>query len=248
MYLIQQRNSNLKIVFSVIFMILLYVCSFAFSPSHATADTINSSTTSVKNEYMIAKKTVAFVNNRKTYYIQKGNRVNVRVTSVINKKTKKLIVLKREILLNGKTLQINSKDFKAVKYRTPIKYEKEIISLVNKERKKHKLSPLTLDKSITYTAYFKSKDMATLNYFNHDGGTYGIWSNLILSNTGQNVHYLGENLAYGQETPKEVISDWMKSPRHRENILNIHYKNIGVGVYYDKKNQCYYWTQHFLTR
>lgn len=248
MNIIQQRNSYLKLVFSVIFMIVLYVCSFAFLTPHATAATTNSSTTSVKNEYMIAKKTVALVNNRKTYYIQKGNRVKVRKTSAINKKTKKSIVLKREVLLNGKTLRINSKDFKAVKYKTPNEYEKEIISLVNKERKKYKLPPLILDKALTYTAYFKSKDMATLNYFNHNGGTYGTWSNLIESNSGRNIRYSGENIAYGQTTPEEVMTAWIKSPGHRANILNNDYKYIGVGVYYDKKDQYYYWTQQFLTR
>lgn len=42
--------------------------------------------------------------------------------------------------------------------------------------------------------------------------------------------YLGENIACGQGSVKEVMEDWMQSKGHRENILNSDYTHIGVGI------------------
>jgi hypothetical protein len=44
---------------------------------------------------------------------------------------------------------------------------------------------------------------------------------------------VGENLAWGTgalATPGAIVRAWMNSPGHRENILNAHYREIGVGV------------------
>ncbi len=44
---------------------------------------------------------------------------------------------------------------------------------------------------------------------------------------------VGENLAWGTgslATPKSIVSAWMKSSGHRENILRPEYKEIGFGV------------------
>ncbi|NJR62658.1 MAG: hypothetical protein HC769_29995, partial [Cyanobacteria bacterium CRU_2_1] len=48
-----------------------------------------------------------------------------------------------------------------------------------------------------------------------------------------------ENVAQGQKTPSEVVRSWMKSPGHRQNILNPNFTEIGVGY---SQN---YWTQVF---
>ena len=50
---------------------------------------------------------------------------------------------------------------------------------------------------------------------------------------------LGENLARGQKTPKEVVDAWMRSPSHRDAILNPDYADLGIGV------SAGYWVQHF---
>ena len=38
----------------------------------------------------------------------------------------------------------------------------------------------------------------------------------------------GENIAYGYETPGELVSAWMHSPLHRANILSRQFHRIGV--------------------
>jgi uncharacterized protein YkwD len=41
---------------------------------------------------------------------------------------------------------------------------------------------------------------------------------------------VGENIALGQLTVDEVMDSWMKSPEHRENILDRDYRDLGVGL------------------
>lgn len=55
----------------------------------------------------------------------------------------------------------------------------------------------------------------------------------------------GENIAYGQRTPQEVMNAWMNSAGHKANILSNIYDQIGVGVA-KKANGTYYWTQMFI--
>jgi uncharacterized protein YkwD len=50
---------------------------------------------------------------------------------------------------------------------------------------------------------------------------------------------VGENIAVGQLTPKEVMKDWMNSPGHRKNILHSEFAEIGIGLFGD------YWVQNF---
>jgi uncharacterized protein YkwD len=51
----------------------------------------------------------------------------------------------------------------------------------------------------------------------------------------QGVHRwrVGENLALGKPdwgTPSTVVRAWMHSPAHRANILNSHFREIGIGL------------------
>ena len=56
----------------------------------------------------------------------------------------------------------------------------------------------------------------------------------------------GENIAWGQKTPEEVMKGWMNSEGHRANILNKNYTSIGVG-YYQNAGGVNYWTQIFTS-
>lgn len=120
--------------------------------------------------------------------------------------------------------------------------EKEVARLVNVERQKNGLNPLTLDASISSVARLKSQDMIDKNYFNHQSPTYGSPFDM-LRKFGINYQYAGENIAMGQRTAQEVMNGWMNSPGHRANILSSNYGKIGVG--YAVKNGTAYWTQMF---
>ena len=49
----------------------------------------------------------------------------------------------------------------------------------------------------------------------------------------------GENIAQGQTSADEVMTDWMNSPGHRQNILDCSFRTLGVGEASD------YWVQEF---
>ena len=57
----------------------------------------------------------------------------------------------------------------------------------------------------------------------------------------------GENIAKGQQSPAQVMSSWMNSAGHRQNILSSNYTDIGVGVAKDA-NGAIYWVQMFVHR
>lgn len=122
-------------------------------------------------------------------------------------------------------------------------YEDQVVQLVNVEREKNGLPALYLDRGMSDIARTKSLDMANNNYFAHQSPIYGNAGNM-LRQFGINWSSWGENLAYGQDTPEEVVSAWMKSPGHRANILSNNFSFIGVG--YVNSNGTAYWTQMFV--
>ncbi|EGT3850414.1 CAP domain-containing protein [Clostridioides difficile] len=123
-------------------------------------------------------------------------------------------------------------------------YQKEVVDLVNIERAKAGLNPLTLDSSISNVATKKSQDMIDNNYFSHNSPTYGSPFDM-LKKFGISYKTAGENIAMGQKTPKEVVNAWMNSEGHRKNIMNPNFSKIGVGVA-QKNGGSIYWTQIFV--
>lgn len=122
--------------------------------------------------------------------------------------------------------------------------ENEVITIVNNERSKNGLKPLSHNWQLSRVARYKSKDMIEKNYFSHVSPVYGSPSNMM-KNFGISFRASGENIAYGQRTPKEVMETWMNSSGHRQNILSSNYSQIGVGVTIAPNGQIY-WTQMFI--
>ena len=120
-------------------------------------------------------------------------------------------------------------------------YENEVIRLVNAERSKNGLSPLTANWELSRVARYKSQDMADNGYFSPTSPTYGTPFQMMKS-FGLSFRTAGENIAYGQRTPQAVVNAWMNSSGHRANILSSSYTQIGVG-YVASGN---YWTQMFM--
>jgi uncharacterized protein YkwD len=54
----------------------------------------------------------------------------------------------------------------------------------------------------------------------------------------------GENIAEGQRDPAEVVSSWMRSRGHRDNILSSEFTEIGTGVAVGRNGRRY-WAQVF---
>lgn len=120
-------------------------------------------------------------------------------------------------------------------------YIQEIVDLVNAERAKEGLSPLTIDVKVQAAAQVRAKECE--QSFSH---TRPNGSSFATALTEQNVSYrsAGENIAWGQRSPKEVMSGWMNSAGHRANIMNPNFTTIGVG-YYQNAGGTNYWCQLF---
>ena len=105
-----------------------------------------------------------------------------------------------------------------------------VLKLVNQERKKAGVQPLTLSDKLTSIANTKAKDMADKGYFSHNSPTYGSPFDM-LKQFGVSYSYAGENIAAGQKSAEEVMNSWMNSSGHKANILNKNYTQLGVGFY-----------------
>lgn len=119
----------------------------------------------------------------------------------------------------------------------------QVVKLVNEERAKAGLSPLTLQSNMTAAANIRAKELE--QQFSHtrpDGSSCFT----ALNEQGISNRFMGENIAYGQTTPSWVMNSWMNSSGHRANILNSHYTNIGVGCYQNENNGKY-WVQLFTS-
>ena len=119
-------------------------------------------------------------------------------------------------------------------YATDITIEK-ILDLINNERKKYNLSPLSPSAQLNTAATAKASDMFDKNYWAHISPT-GTTPWQFISHTGYRYIYAGENLAKSFDKSDEVVEAWMRSPSHRANILKPEYSEIGLAVMNGKLN------------
>ena len=108
---------------------------------------------------------------------------------------------------------------------------------------------MTIDRMITQAALIHSNDMAQNDFFAHEGSD-GSQAGDRLTSAGYQWSSWGENIAAGQRTEAEVMSDWMSSSGHRANILNCEFEEIGVALVYlandpGSVDYHYYWTEDF---
>ena len=120
-------------------------------------------------------------------------------------------------------------------------FESEVVRLINEQRAQYGLSALAANQELSQVARYKSEDMASKGYFSHESPTYGSPFQMMQT-FGISYRTAGENIAYGQKTPAEVVNAWMNSSSHRANILNASYTQTGVGFCANGS----YWTQMFI--
>lgn len=104
-----------------------------------------------------------------------------------------------------------------------------VIAAMNSSRAKFDLPPLREDARLDAAAEDRMRDMEDLGYWNHespDGRSPFTWLPLH----GYLFERAGENLATGFETNELLVSSWMESPGHRENILSPDYTDCGVAL------------------
>lgn len=105
----------------------------------------------------------------------------------------------------------------------------EVINLTNQQRRANGLSDLTLNQTLVEAATQKAADMMAKNYWAHTSPD-GLTPWTFFKNVNYKYLYAGENLARDFTDSSSVISAWMNSPTHKENILSGRYRDIGVVV------------------
>ena len=104
-----------------------------------------------------------------------------------------------------------------------------LVSSTNEHRQKHGLEPLELDSKLARAAYHKANDMFLKQYWAHnapDGTTPWEW----LSKVDYKYDYAGENLARNFSTADGIMTAWLGSPKHRDNVLGPNYEDVGFAV------------------
>ena len=104
-----------------------------------------------------------------------------------------------------------------------------VLRLMNDYRAEHGLLPLQLDASLTLAAEDRMRDMADGGWWSHDSPT-GESPFIWLVAREYPYAFAGENLACGFETARLLVSSWMESHGHRENILGAEYADCGIAI------------------
>lgn len=117
-------------------------------------------------------------------------------------------------------------------------YSYKVLSLINKERKKKKLSQLKMSQGLINVANKRAAEISLFYAHNRPNGEKNPFKMYNWK------HYVGENIALNQQTPQQVVKCWMNSPAHRKNILNKKFNSVGIGCF--KVNGYIYWEQFFV--
>lgn len=121
-----------------------------------------------------------------------------------------------------------------------LSFAEQVVELVNAERAKVNLPALTMTTKLNEAALVRAKE--TVQSFSHTRPNGSSFSTVLKEN-GISFQGAGENIAWGQRTPEQVVNAWMNSEGHRANILNPRYTSIGVGYYLNGATP--YWAQLF---
>ncbi|MBE6880339.1 MAG: CAP domain-containing protein [Ruminococcaceae bacterium] len=126
-------------------------------------------------------------------------------------------------------------------------FEIEVFNLINDIRVQNGVAKLKWDPTAYAAAKTRVKEIVTCwGHYRADGTRcYSVYGQ------GENpthiFSHIGENIASGQHSAKDVVDSWMASASHRKNILNPEFDNIAIAFYEADDYYHYYWVQEFTT-
>ena len=110
------------------------------------------------------------------------------------------------------------------------------LALVNADRRAAGLPSLAESAALDRIATARAQDMASHGYFSHYRPGHSTLAVLeLLRANGVPFSWYGENIIWESGQPAASVAShfntwWMNSPEHRANLLNTHYRHIGIGV------------------
>lgn len=117
-------------------------------------------------------------------------------------------------------------------------FEWEVLRLVNRERFKNGLNVLAMPEALQTACNTRENELVTSFDHTRPNGQ----SPFTAISEDFKFMTMGENIAGWQNSPLQVVDDWMNSPGHRANILNNKFGYIGIGFINSKPT---YWVQLF---
>ncbi|MBQ3027874.1 MAG: CAP domain-containing protein [Lachnospiraceae bacterium] len=121
-------------------------------------------------------------------------------------------------------------------------YGLRITELVNEHRAAAGLAPVTYSAKLSEAAQVRAVEIEKSFSHTRPDGRY---FSSVFAEHGISYRYSGENIAWGQKSPEEVVTAWMNSAGHRANILNAKFTQLGVG-YRQNARGVNYFTQLFI--
>jgi len=119
--------------------------------------------------------------------------------------------------------------------------EWEVLRLVNIERNKAGLNPLSMLGLLQDATDLRANEI--LEVYTHDRPDGSDCFTAISDSAFKKNRPLGENIALNHSTPDEAMAAWMNSSGHKANILHAEYTYIGCGVAGTSKYKG--WVQQF---
>jgi uncharacterized protein YkwD len=110
----------------------------------------------------------------------------------------------------------------------PAQVEQEIVHRINAARSSVGLRKLALDARLVEVARRHSREMADHDRFDHRGLDGSTSDQRVVAAGYPSPRTVGELLAAGEESPGQVVEDWLHSPGHRAVVLGS-YRDLGVG-------------------
>ena len=116
---------------------------------------------------------------------------------------------------------------------TPL--ESGVLVDINAFRRAHHLAPLTINAKLGAAALEHSREMALDGYFaheSHDGAQFWKRIQAFYGSSPWRFWSVGENLLWSSPTvtPEKALQMWLTSPEHRANLMNPHWRQIGVAA------------------
>ncbi len=118
----------------------------------------------------------------------------------------------------------------------------QLIDAINAERRKAGVGPLKRSVSLMAIADYYACRLIDGGFFDHVDPEGGSTVDYRAIGFGYAFAKIGENLAAGQTTVEEAMTNWMHSPKHRANMLDPAFTEIGVAVK-DGGEYGRYWVQ-----
>lgn len=131
-------------------------------------------------------------------------------------------------------------------------YAKTMLMVLNRERSRHGLRPLTMNAKLIRSAHRHNLHMARADEMSHQLPGEKFFADRI-SAAHYNWMSAGENIGWNSEMnrpglwylQRAMIHEKAPNNGHRLNILDRSFRNVGIDVYFDKSHHKMWFTQDF---